>query len=116
MNTREFYSNKQFRDDDKFPYGISRSGDFSIDESQFLIQHGSLYKAVFENLLPELNEDEIRMIKVYKGNIQATTFEERTWLKYMNYKKRSPIWLCDEDKFLDESADEDFIDDLSDDD
>ena len=116
MNTRDFYINKQFRDDDKFPYGISRSGDFSIEESEFLIQHGSLYKALFENLLLDPNKNEKRMIKIYKGKVEASTFEEKTWLKYMNYKKRSPIWLCDEDKVSHDDFEDDYIDDSLDDD
>ena len=111
MNSRDYYTKMKFQDNDKFPYGISRSGDFSLEESEFLTQKGCLYKALFENQLLNPIESDIRMIKVYKGEIEASTFEEKTWLKYMKYKKRSPVWLCDEEKVLGENSDIDYIDD-----
>ena len=96
--SRNYFLGKSFEDRARFPYGIARSGDFSIAEARFLEQNGALYKALFEGKIEDPSESDYRMIQIYKGELEAETFEEKTWLKYMRYKGRSQIWLVERPK------------------
>jgi uncharacterized protein YifE (UPF0438 family) len=75
--------NKVFSDSKQFPYGFKKSGDFSIAEANMLSTYGdTLFNLEFGSLLPE-NEEETRFVGVVRGECEAQSLLEKTWLKYV---------------------------------
>ena len=73
---------RMFSDPKNYPYGFSRSGDFSINESKALSQYGCLIAALVDaKIQPETEEDE-RFLQTAYGKIEAVTPAEKAWNKY----------------------------------
>ncbi|GAB3013522.1 MaoP family protein [Bowmanella dokdonensis] len=80
--TREQLLKRQFLDPKNYPYGFSRSGDFSIGESQALSRYGCLIAALVDGLIePESDEDE-GILAAARGDKQPETMAEKAWCKY----------------------------------
>lgn len=80
---KSFQTTARFYDDANFPYGISRSGDFTRQQSGLLEQYGMALKALCEGQREAATEEEKRFVKVCKGQQQAETDIERTWITYL---------------------------------
>ncbi|MBT0586049.1 DUF413 domain-containing protein [Alteromonas oceanisediminis] len=73
---------RMFSDPKNYPYGFSRSGDFSISESKALSQYGCLIAALVDGKLPaETDEDKAILAAAY-GNAEPQSTAERAWVKY----------------------------------
>jgi hypothetical protein len=115
MQPREFYLRKRFFDDRHFPYGFSRSGDFTVSEVAQLEKYGNLFKALTDGQVSDPTDEDRHFLQVMQGEVPAETLAEKAWLKYLKCCNRSPVWLTTrraandvEDDFVD---DEDTIDD-----
>ena len=75
---------RMFSDPKHYPYGFSRSGDFSIAESKALLQYGCLIAALVDGHLLPSNDEEQAFIDSALGRKQPDTPPERAWLKYQN--------------------------------
>jgi uncharacterized protein YifE (UPF0438 family) len=73
-----------FSDTKNYPYGFSRSGDFSISESKALSKYGCLFAALVDGHLIPSSDEEKGFIDAAIGKKQADTIAERAWLKYQN--------------------------------
>jgi len=73
-----------FSDAKHYPYGFSRSGDFSIAESKALAQFGCLIAALVDGELTPQNEEEQSYVDSALGQKQPSTIAEKAWLKYQN--------------------------------
>lgn len=82
---------KPFNDHKNYPYGFSRSGDFSIRESQLLQQKGNILKALWEGTLAPESDDEKAFVDMLKGNKAPETTEEKLWVKYLKRINRPHI-------------------------
>jgi len=82
---------KPFNDYKNYPYGFSRSGDFSIRESKLLQARGSLLKALWEGRLSPESESERQFVAMLKGERPADSEEEKLWLKYLKRINRPHI-------------------------
>ena len=98
MNTREHYLSVRYYDDVRFPYGFSKSGNFTISEAECLESKGAYFCALQEGRILELNQEDKRVLSVLNGDSEATTFEEKTWLKYIGTSKRNQVWLREREK------------------
>lgn len=86
--TREYWRNKSFQDRFNYPYGFSRSGDFTIKQSQLLEENGSLIEALLrDEVINPVKEDLILKKLILAG---SNTDDElvNTWLKYAKIKAR----------------------------
>jgi uncharacterized protein YifE (UPF0438 family) len=110
-----------FSDPKNYPYGFSRSGDFSINESKALGQYGCLIAALVDGqLTPETEEDE-RFLKTAYGQLDPETAAEKAWSKYqkrINRPKMGNIYGSksvasddpqDEQSAIDEVEDSDIV-------
>ncbi|PWK45379.1 DUF413 domain-containing protein [Pleionea mediterranea] len=93
MQSRDYYLSRRFFDDKHYPYGFSRSGDFTLSEVQALEKHGVLFQALMEAKVLDTNEEDKLFIKVMKGKKQPQTLAQKAWLKYLKCSKRAPVWL-----------------------
>lgn len=78
-----FAGQRQFYDDQNFPRGFSRSGNFTLLEASILEQHGVTLKGLYNKTLEPQNEIQEQFMAVVTGNQQATNAIERAWIKYL---------------------------------
>lgn len=102
--TRESLLKRPFNDFRHYPYGFSRSGDFSIRESDALTQYGVLITALLNgDYLPQNQEDEA-LLKSARGEQAAVTLVEKAWAKYQARIHRPKVAsMYGKGKFADES-------------
>ena len=97
--TRESLLARAFSDTKNYPYGFSRSGDFSISESKALSQYGCLIAALADAKIgPENAEDEGYLAAIH-GQKAPETAAEKAWVKY---QKRTSL-SDDEDTVVEDS-------------
>lgn len=78
-----FLSSKRFFDDEHFPYGFERSGEFTSVQAELLTSHGRAYKALAGGEQDPSNEDEKNFVLFCKGLREAETQHEKIWKKYI---------------------------------
>lgn len=80
--TRETLLRKPFNDFRNYPYGFARSGDFSIRESDALLQYGCLINAMVAGEYVPESDDDKALLAVARGEKAAETAVEKAWAKY----------------------------------
>jgi uncharacterized protein YifE (UPF0438 family) len=80
--TRESLITRVFSDPKNFPYGFSRSGDFTIIESKTLSQYGCLIAALVDGHIEPSNAEERDLLEAAFGNKEPETLCEKVWVKY----------------------------------
>ncbi|AUL73708.1 hypothetical protein ATS72_008955 [Pseudoalteromonas sp. 13-15] len=78
-----FVSQRQFYDDQNFPRGFSRSGNFTLLEASILEQHGIVLKGLYSKAIEPQNEYQENFVAVVTGSQEPTNPIERAWLKYL---------------------------------
>lgn len=114
---RESLLKRMFDNPKHYPYGFSRSGDFSIAESKALSQYGCLIAALVDGLLLPSNDEEKGFIEAAIGTKEPETIVERAWLKYqsrINRPKYGSIYGTQKVSRHD-TADDDSLGDVDDD-
>lgn len=81
---KSFNSNGKFYDDSNFPYGLDRSGDFTRKQSETLTEYGKALFALCNELVEPINAEEERFLDVCKGQQEAETEIEKSWLAYLH--------------------------------
>lgn len=115
MTDKNFSSNIKFFDDNNFPYGFSRSGDFTATEAQLLTDCGHIMMQLAQKQrLPE-NSDQEQFLQVIEGKAVPQTPIERIYEKYIKLVERknnvvSFIKKAPSDSLLDEDIE--FDDDI----
>ncbi len=74
---------RRFHDNKNYPYGFSRSGDFTIAESRVLSINGTWLKALTDGDIEPTDDVEKNIVSVVKGKVPPQTSTERVWLKYL---------------------------------
>ncbi|GAC20267.1 DUF413 domain-containing protein [Paraglaciecola arctica] len=89
--TREFLVQRMFSDAKNYPYGFSRSGDFSISESKALSEYGCLIAALVDGQIqPETNEDNELLAAAF-GKKEPESAAEKAWVKYQKRINRPKL-------------------------
>ena len=84
-----FQSERNFRDQNNFPYGFARSGEFTIQQAQLIEKHGCAYQALASGDREPANPDEEAFLEYCLGRKEAETLHERTWKRYLDKVNRS---------------------------
>lgn len=105
---------KQFNDYKNYPYGFSRSGDFSIRESKILQEQGRLFQALWDGSLSPESDEETRFVAMLNGQREPESEAEKVWVKYLKRINRPHIGALNSGK--PDDVDDGNSDDLSDDD
>lgn len=87
--TTSFQCNKRFFDDEHFPYGFDRSGEFTSQQAQLLTAHGRAYKALATGEEAPITSDEEGFVEFCRGLREAESIHEKTWKKYLESCNRS---------------------------
>ncbi|GLR72534.1 DUF413 domain-containing protein [Agaribacter marinus] len=80
--TKKTLHTRLFSDPKNYPYGFSRSGDFSIAESKALAQYGCLFAALVDGEYSPVDAEDEQYISSALGHSDPKTVQERAWLKY----------------------------------
>ncbi|WP_395345203.1 DUF413 domain-containing protein [Ningiella sp. W23] len=80
--SKEVLLNRVFSDSKNYPYGFSRSGDFSIAESRALSEYGCLIAALVDGEIAPRDEEDFHFLNAAKGDCAPQSAAERAWLKY----------------------------------
>ncbi len=77
-----FYSERKFYDYVTFPYGIDRSGEFTIQQAEALEKHGRAYIALASGERLPMTEEEDNFVLFCRGGKTAKSLHELTWKRY----------------------------------
>ena len=75
--TREVLLKKPFNDFRNYPYGFSRSGDFSIRESDALTHYGCLITAMLAGEFEPVLQEDIELLAACRGEQAPVTDVEK---------------------------------------
>jgi len=108
-----FSCDKRFYGDASFPYGLSRSGEFTIQQVSLLEQHGIAYEALHNGQRTPINDEERAFVCVCRGEKKAESMHEITWQRYCDKTQKtivpSVLSGLQSEKLIDEpTGDEDF--------
>ncbi len=81
-NIPPFYSNRKFYGDDYFPYGIERSGEFTREQAELLIQHGWAYMALAMGDRAPTSPEEEAFVAVCREQQAPETAHEKLWMLF----------------------------------
>lgn len=81
-NILSFDSNRKFYADDHFPYGISRSGEFTREYASLLTEHGWAYQTLAEGSRVPATPEEKAFVAVCRGKKAAETSHEKAWMLF----------------------------------
>lgn len=71
-----------FYDNDRYPRGFGKHGDFTIKQATALHDFGLTMQMLASGELQPQSEAEQRFVKVCKGELEAESFLEKTWMIY----------------------------------
>lgn len=81
-NIPSFYSNRRFYGDERYPYGLDRSGEFTREQAALLIQHGCAYQALANGERPPVTDEEVAFIEFCQGGREPQSNHEKAWKTY----------------------------------
>ena len=112
--TRDSLIRRMFSDTKNYPYGFSRSGDFSISESKALSQFGCLIAALVDGQIEPQTEEDLQLLAAAFGKKEPEGATEKAWVKYQKrinrpklgsvYGSHRPIVVDDDDDTIDQDA------------
>jgi uncharacterized protein YifE (UPF0438 family) len=89
--TRDSLMKRIFSDAKNYPYGFSRSGDFSINESKALSQFGCLIAGLVDGQIEAQTADDNHLLAVAFGNTPPESVAEKAWMKYQKRINRPKL-------------------------
>lgn len=110
--TKQDLLKRVFGDPKHYPYGFSRSGDFSISESKALGAYGALFAALADGKYKPQDAEDEQYLKSIHGVSEPQSVEERAWLKYqkrINRPKTGSIYGTKK-AVTDDSDDDEVVD------
>ena len=111
--TRESLIKRLFSDPKNYPYGFSRSGDFSINESKALAQYGCLVAALVDGQIEPSCDEDHGFLEAAFNRKEPETPAEKAWVKYQKRINRPKLGSIYGHKKAEISDDDDTIDDDS---
>jgi len=79
---QSFVAKRRFFDDRNYPRGFTRSGRFTLAEGNLLEKHGVAMQELDQGVREPVNDEEQHFVLVCRGEAEANTSFEKTWLKY----------------------------------
>lgn len=79
---KQFSAAKRFFDKVNFPYGFTRSGDFTKAQAEILESCGNTLQALEQGTMQPISEEHKNFIDVCNGHRLAETAVEKAWMCY----------------------------------
>ena len=80
--SRDPFVERIFSDSKNYPYGFSRSGDFTINESKALAQYGCLIAALVDGHIEAQSSKEQELLAAAFGKKEPEGSAQKAWVKY----------------------------------
>jgi len=80
--SRDPFVERIFSDIKNYPYGFSRSGDFTINESKALAQYGCLIAALVDGHIEAQSSKEQELLAAAFGKKEPEGLAQKAWVKY----------------------------------
>lgn len=80
--SESFVVTRRYFDDEHYPHGFARHGDYTIKEAQALEQFGQAFKALDLGERKPKTAEEKAFVAFCRGKHPAETFYEKVWAKY----------------------------------
>ncbi len=77
-----FKTERKFFDDEHFPYGFDRSGEFSSSQVALLERHGHAYRALATGERQPVTEQESQFVLLCNGAKEPQNVHEKVWKRY----------------------------------
>lgn len=77
-----FDADGEFFDDENFPKGFSKSGEFTLAEARLLEDYGNQLEALSSGQLTASTAEQKQLLKVLAGDAEPASTLEKAWLKY----------------------------------
>lgn len=77
-----FSSYSKFYAEEHFPFGIERSGEFSVEQAMLLHNHGNAYQELHNGLRKPVTKEEKEFLKSCRGEKHPATAHEKVWLRF----------------------------------
>ena len=116
--SRDSLVKRMFSDAKNYPYGFSRSGDFSINESKALAQYGCLIAALVDGQIEAQTVEDSQLMAAAFGKKEPESAAEKAWVKYQKrinrpklgsvYGNHRPI-VADDDSEDDDTIEQDDV-------
>jgi len=91
MEIEGFKPSGVYSDTKNFPWGFSKSGDFTIAQSDILQKYGKVLLALENKEKAPLTPEEKRFIAVCSGKKTASSPLELAWMKYRSLTGRKNV-------------------------
>ena len=88
LEVEGFEPSRLFFDDDHFPHGFKKCGDFTVRESDLLSTFGSIMRDLHSGKCQPSNPIQARFIDICQGKNAAESPLEKVWLKYLDIIRR----------------------------
>lgn len=88
MKVRAYWCSRPFVDSKKFPYGFSRSGVFTLAESQLLEAKGNLFKALMEERVFDPTSEDLAFSRAMRAGEFNFNTDTKVWSKYLSHERR----------------------------
>ncbi len=85
--SRCYWLGKKFSDNKKFPYGFSRSGVFSLNQSEVLESKGCLMQALLNGVVENPSREDLEFIEAVNKGIFTHNLDTLVWYKYVTYAR-----------------------------
>ena len=86
-----FKPSRLFFDDDNFPHGFNKCGDFTIRESNLLSTFGSIMRDLHTGKCQPSNPIQVRFVDICQGKNVAESPLEKVWIKYLDLVNRKSV-------------------------
>jgi uncharacterized protein YifE (UPF0438 family) len=108
---RDVLVRRVFCDPKNYPYGFSRSGDFSIAESKALAEYGCIIAALVDGQIScETPEDQGYLAAAF-GQKEPENPIERAWVKYQKRINRPKMGSINNSRVIKLDSEEELLDD-----
>jgi len=87
--SRDILVKRMFSDAKNYPYGFSRSGDFTINESKALVQYGCLIAALVDGHIESQGSEDDGLLAAAFGKKVPEELAEKAWVKYQKQINRT---------------------------
>lgn len=88
-----FYSNRKFFGESHFPYGLERSGEFTRQQTELLLNHGFAFQALADGSREPATLEEETFVAVCQGKQLAQTSHEKVWQLYCLKTNAKPVFV-----------------------
>ena len=110
MYNRNYWLSRRFDDRKRFPYGFSRSGDFTIGQSDALEKYGHLLSALVSQQVVDPNNDDRAFLAALAEGETADNELARLWFKYTSIDRNIISAASSNKEYMDVKKDKDAVD------